>query len=31
MEQLQELVQAPRFGPLPLEVMQAIAERVKNF
>ena len=30
MEQLQALVQAQQFGPLPLEVMQAIAERVKS-
>jgi len=29
MEQIQELVQARQFGPLPLDVMQAIAERVK--
>jgi len=30
MEQIQELVQARQFGPLPLDVMQAIAERVKS-
>ncbi len=30
MEQMQELVEAQQFGPLPLEVMQAIAERVKS-
>jgi hypothetical protein len=30
MEQMQELVQARQFGPLPLDVMQAIAERVKS-
>ena len=30
MEQLQELVQAQQFGPLPPDVMQAIAERVKS-
>ena len=30
MEQVQVLVQAWQFGPLPLEVMQAIAERVKS-
>jgi aryl-alcohol dehydrogenase-like predicted oxidoreductase len=30
MEQLQALVQAWQFGPLPLDVMQAIAERVTN-
>jgi len=30
MEQMQALVQARQYGPLPLEVMQAIAERVKN-
>jgi len=30
MEQMQELAQARQFGPLPLEVMQAIAERVKS-
>jgi aryl-alcohol dehydrogenase-like predicted oxidoreductase len=30
MEQMQALVQARQFGPLPLEVMQAIAERVKS-
>jgi aryl-alcohol dehydrogenase-like predicted oxidoreductase len=30
MEQMQELVQAQQFGPLPLDVMQAIAERVKS-
>jgi aryl-alcohol dehydrogenase-like predicted oxidoreductase len=30
MEQMQALVQAQKFGPLPLEVMQAIAERVKS-
>jgi aryl-alcohol dehydrogenase-like predicted oxidoreductase len=29
MEQIQELVQARQFGPLPLDVMQAIAEQVK--
>jgi len=27
---MRELVQAQKFGPLPLEVMQAIAERVKS-
>lgn len=30
MEQMQELVQARQFGPLPPDVMQAIAERVKS-
>jgi aryl-alcohol dehydrogenase-like predicted oxidoreductase len=30
MEQMQELLQARQFGPLPLEVMQAIAERVSS-
>jgi aryl-alcohol dehydrogenase-like predicted oxidoreductase len=30
MEQIQELVQAWQFGPLPLDVMQAIAERVES-
>jgi aryl-alcohol dehydrogenase-like predicted oxidoreductase len=30
MEQMQALVQARQFGPLSLEVMQAIAERVKS-
>jgi len=30
MEQIQELVQAQQFGPLPLDVMQSIAERVKS-
>jgi hypothetical protein len=30
MEQIQALVQARQFGPLPLDVMQAIAERVKS-
>ena len=30
MEQMQELVQARQFGPLPLSVMPAIAERVKS-
>lgn len=30
MEQMQALVQAWQFGPLPLDVMQAIAERVKS-
>lgn len=30
MEQMQNLVQARQFGPLPLAVMQAIAERVKS-
>jgi aryl-alcohol dehydrogenase-like predicted oxidoreductase len=30
MEQIQALVQAQQFGPLPLDVMQAIAERVKE-
>ena len=30
MEQMQALVQARQFGPLPLNVMQAIAERVKS-
>ena len=30
MEQMQALVQAQQFGPLPLDVMQAIAERVKS-
>ena len=30
MEQLQVLVQAQTFGPLPRDVMQAIAERVKS-
>jgi aryl-alcohol dehydrogenase-like predicted oxidoreductase len=30
MEQMQALVQAQRFGPLPLDVMPAIAERVKS-
>lgn len=29
MVQMQELVQARQFGPLPLDIMQAIAERVK--
>lgn len=29
-EQMQELVQAQQFGPLPPDVMQAIAERVKS-
>jgi aryl-alcohol dehydrogenase-like predicted oxidoreductase len=29
MEQMQELAQARQFGPLPLDVMQAIAEQVK--
>jgi len=31
MEQMQELVQAQRFGPLPSDAMQAIAERVSLF
>ena len=30
MEQMQALVQAQQFGPLPLDIMQAIAERVKS-
>ena len=30
LEQIQALVQAWQFGPLPLDVMQAIAERVKS-
>lgn len=30
MEQMQELVQAWQFGPLPVKVMPAIAERVKS-
>jgi aryl-alcohol dehydrogenase-like predicted oxidoreductase len=30
MQQLQELVQAQQFGQLPLDAMQAIAERVKS-
>jgi aryl-alcohol dehydrogenase-like predicted oxidoreductase len=30
MEQMQALVQAQQFGPLPLDVMPAIAEQVKN-
>jgi aryl-alcohol dehydrogenase-like predicted oxidoreductase len=30
MEQMQALVQARQFGPLPLDAMQAIAERVKS-
>jgi hypothetical protein len=30
MGQMQALVQARQFGPLPLDVMQAIAERVKS-
>jgi len=30
MEQMQELAQARQFGPLPLDVMQAIEELVKN-
>ena len=30
MEQMQTLAQAMQFGPLPLDVMQAIAQRVKN-
>lgn len=30
MEQMQALVQAQQFGPLPLDVMQFIAERVKS-
>jgi len=30
MEQMQALVQARQFGPLPLDVMQAIAERAKD-
>ncbi len=30
MEQMQELVHARQFGPLPSDVMQAIAERVKS-
>jgi len=30
MEQMQALVQARQYGPLPLDVMQAIAERVKS-
>jgi len=30
MEQMQALVQARQFGPLPLDVMQVIAERVKS-
>jgi aryl-alcohol dehydrogenase-like predicted oxidoreductase len=30
MEQMQALVQARQFGPLPVEVMQAIAERVNS-
>ncbi len=30
MEQMQELVQARQFGPLPIEDMQAIAERVES-
>ena len=30
MEQMQALVHARQFGPLPLDVMQAIAERVKS-
>jgi hypothetical protein len=29
MEQIQTLVQAKQFGPLPLDVMQTIAEQVK--
>jgi len=28
MEQMQELVQAQQFGPLPVDAMPAIAERV---
>jgi aryl-alcohol dehydrogenase-like predicted oxidoreductase len=30
LEQMQELVQARRFGPLPLDAMQAIEEQVKS-
>jgi aryl-alcohol dehydrogenase-like predicted oxidoreductase len=30
MEQIQELVQARKLGPLPMDVMQSIAERVKS-
>jgi hypothetical protein len=30
MEQMQALVQARQFGPLPSDAMQAIAERVQN-
>ncbi len=30
MEQMRVLVQALQFGPLPLDVMQAIAEQVKS-
>jgi aryl-alcohol dehydrogenase-like predicted oxidoreductase len=30
MEQMQALVRAQQYGPLPLDAMQAIAERVKN-
>jgi aryl-alcohol dehydrogenase-like predicted oxidoreductase len=30
MEQMQGLVRAQQFGPLPLDVMQVIAERVKS-
>jgi aryl-alcohol dehydrogenase-like predicted oxidoreductase len=30
MEQIQELVQARKLGPLPLDAMQSIAERVKS-
>jgi aryl-alcohol dehydrogenase-like predicted oxidoreductase len=30
MEQMQELVQAQQFGPLPLDIMQAIEERVES-
>lgn len=30
MEQMQDLVQAQQFGPLPVDVMQAIAKRIKS-
>jgi aryl-alcohol dehydrogenase-like predicted oxidoreductase len=30
MEQMQELVQAQQFGPLPLNVLQAIADQVER-
>jgi hypothetical protein len=30
MEQMQTLMRAQQFGPLPLDAMQAIAERVKS-
>lgn len=30
MEQMQALVQAREYGPLPLDVMQVIAERLKS-